>query len=204
MKDEFGYASAALCFDLYLAPGSAQDVYLAIPFSPVEDAAPLREASGPAEFFHAVQSWEAKLGAVCINLPAAARSITDTFKTAAAHIFINRDGPALHPGPRRYSRSWIRDGVIMGAALLRLGCSDALRDFIRWYARFQSEDGNIPDCADWEGTEWLPEFDAYGQFIYGVMEYYRFSGDKAFLAEMRPAVAKTLAYMEDLRNRRLT
>jgi hypothetical protein len=204
VKDEFGYASAALCFDLYLAPGSAQDVYLAIPFSPVEAAAPLREASGPAELFHAVQTWEAKLGAVCINLPAAARSITDTFRTAAAHILINRDGPALHPGPRRYSRSWIRDGVIMGAALLRLGCSDALRDFMRWYAQFQSEDGSIPDCADWEGTEWLPEYDAYGQFIYGIMEYYRFSKDKVFLADTWPAVKKTLTYMENLRNRRLT
>jgi hypothetical protein len=92
----------------------------------------------------------------------------------------------------------------MGAALLRIGCNDAIRDFIRWYANFQAEDGNIPDCVDWEGTEWLPEFDAYGQFIYGVMEYYRFSGDKNFLMEMWPAVVKTLAYMESLRSRRLT
>ena len=132
------------------------------------------------------------------------QAMADTFKTAAAHILINRDGPALHPGPRRYNRSWIRDGAIMGAALLRAGYPDAIRDFIRWYAGFQSDDGNIPDCADREGTEWLPEFDAYGEFIYAVVEYYRFTGDKAFLAEMRPAVAKALAFMEGLRSKRLT
>jgi len=130
--------------------------------------------------------------------------MADTFKTAAAHILINRDGPALHPGPRRYNRSWIRDGAIMGAALLRAGYPSAIRDFIRWYATFQSDDGNIPDCADQEGTEWLPEFDAYGEFIYAVVEYYRFTGDKEFLAEMRPAVAKALTFMEGLRSKRLT
>jgi len=92
----------------------------------------------------------------------------------------------------------------MGAALLRAGYPAGIRDFIRWYAGFQSDDGNIPNCADQEGTEWLPEFDAYGEFIYAVVEYCRFTGDKAFLAEMRPAVAKALAFMEGLRSNRLT
>ncbi len=208
VQDEFGYASGALRFDLDLAPGSSQDIYLAVPFGPVDaDGAVtplLKSVTGPEEFVHAVQSWEARLGAVEIHLPPKIQRLAHTFKTAAAHILINRSGPALHPGPRRYCRSWIRDGVVMGAALLRVGCTDALRDFMRWYAGFQADDGTIPDCADAEGTEWLPEFDAYGQFIYGVMEYYRFSGDRAFVQEMRPAIAKTLAYMEGLRARRLT
>ena len=208
VQDEFGYASGALRFDLELAPGSSQDIYIAVPFGEVDaDGAVtllLKSVTGQKEFAHAVQSWEEKLGGVDIHLPPKIQPLAQTFKTAAAHILINRDGPALHPGPRRYSRSWIRDGVAMGAALLRLGCNDELRDFIRWYACFQADDGAMPDCADAEGAEWLPEFDAYGQFIYGVMEYYRFSGDKAFVQVMRPAVAKTLAYMEELRARRLT
>jgi hypothetical protein len=58
--------------------------------------------------------------------------------------------------------------------------------------------------VDSEGTEWLPEFDAYGEFIYAVMEHYRFTGDKGFLEEMWPASAKALAFMEGLRSRRLT
>jgi hypothetical protein len=139
-----------------------------------------------------------------IQVPQQAQAMADTFKTAAGHILINRDGPALHPGPRRYNRSWIRDGAIMGAALIRAGYPTAIRDFIRWYATFQSEDGNLPDCADREGTEWLPEFDAYGEFIYAVAEYHRFTADKEFLSEMQPAVSKTLSYMESLRSKRLT
>ena len=41
--------------------------------------------------------------------------------TATAHILVTRSGPALQPGPRRYTRSWIRDGAMMSAALLRMG-----------------------------------------------------------------------------------
>ena len=208
--DEFGYASGALRFDLELAPGSGGEVYLAIPFGTVETGAhrsagaSLRRSSASKKFARAVREWKAKLGAVEIQVPPQMQAMADTFRTAAAHILINRDGPALHPGPRRYNRSWIRDGAIMGAALLRAGYPNAIRDFIRWYAGFQSDDGNIPDCADREGTEWLPEFDAYGEFIYAVVEYFRFTGDQAFLAEMQPAVAKALAYMEGLRSKRLT
>ena len=208
--DDFGYASGALRFDLDLAPGSSEEVYLAVPFGTVETGADrsalasLRRISAPKKFARAIREWKTRLGTVEFQVPRHMQDMADTFKTAAAHILINRDGPALHPGPRRYNRSWIRDGAIMGAALLRAGYPSAIREFIRWYAGFQSDDGNLPDCADQEGTEWLPEFDAYGEFIYAVVEYYRFTGDKEFLAEMRPAVAKALSFMEGLRSKRLT
>jgi len=38
-------------------------------------------------------------------------------------------GPALQPGPRRYTRSWIRDGAMMSAALLRMGHAQEVREF---------------------------------------------------------------------------
>ncbi|MEW6664010.1 MAG: discoidin domain-containing protein [Thermodesulfobacteriota bacterium] len=209
VKDEFGHASGALRFDLEILPRSTQDVILAVPFGMVKrplkgltDARP-QGLSGTEVFENAISNWESRLGSVEILAPAQAQDLVNTFKTAAAHILINRDGPALHPGPRRYDRSWIRDGAIMGAALMRVGFPDPIRDFIRWYAKYQSEDGNVPDCVDREGTEWLPEFDAYGQFIYCVMEHYRFTSDRAFVSEMRPAAAKALSYMEGLRRKRL-
>lgn len=208
VQDEFGYGSGALKFDLELAAGSAREVYLAVPMGAVEAEDPfletLKSEHGPDSFARAIESWEALPAALELYVPLHVRRLSHTVKAAAAHIRINRDGPALHPGPRRYCRSWLRDGVIMGAALLRVGCCDALRDFIRWYARFQAGDGALPDCTDWLETEWLPEHDAYGQFIYGVMEYYRFTGDSAFVEELWPAVALTVDYMEKLRQQRLT
>ncbi len=208
--DEFGFASGALSFDFDIPPNGAQEAFLAVPFGSRDfpddvPAALLPESGKGADYFsRAVENAESMVGGVSFQVPFSGRHVADAFKTAAAHILINRDGSALHPGPRRYSRSWIRDGVVMGAALLRIGCMEPLRDFLLWYAGFQAEDGNIPDCADGEGTEWLAEFDAYGEFVYGVMEYYRFTGDSSFLAEMWPASLKALDYMEELRRKRLT
>jgi hypothetical protein len=210
VSDDFGYASGALRYDLELAPGSAQEITLAIPFGSAEipggeisHRLP-KAVSGAEQFDIAVQQWKTKLGVVDIRLPLRVQSVADTLKTAAAHILINRDGPALHPGPRRYSRSWIRDGALMGAALLRVGCTDAIRDFIRWYAGYQTAEGNLPDCADRDGVEWLPEYDCWGEFIFAIMDYFRFTGDRAFLIEMWPAVLKSVDFMEALRNQRLT
>jgi hypothetical protein len=208
VNDEFGYASGALCYDLNVAPGVAQDIYLAIPFGAhggTRDAALLRAAvSGAEQFAVATGEWRAKLAVVDIRLPGEAGIAIDTLKTAAAHILINRDGPALQPGPRRYTRSWIRDGAIMGAALLRVGCPEAMREFVRWYASYQREDGFVPCCVDRDGPDWLVEHDSHGQLVYAVMEDFRFSRDRAFLAEMWPVVTKAVDCIERLRNTRLT
>ncbi|HXC52345.1 MAG TPA: discoidin domain-containing protein [Candidatus Limnocylindrales bacterium] len=207
MRDNFGYGWAALCYELDVEPGVASDVYLAIPFGAAADIhdAPLLPAgiSGAEQFELAVHQWRETLGEVEIRVPAVPSAI-DALRTAAAHILINRDGPALQPGPRRYTRSWIRDGAIMGAALLRVGCDDAMREFIRWYAPFQREDGFVPCVIDRDGVDWLVEHDSHGQLVYAVMEEYRLTGDRAFLAEMWPVVHKAVGCIERLRGERLT
>jgi hypothetical protein len=210
VNDDFGYASGALQYDFEVAPGSTREVYLAVPFAGGDGAmerraAPrLTTADAAKAFETAARAWATRLGHVQISLPPGFRSYVDTLHTAIAHILINRDGPALQPGPRRYSRSWIRDGAIMAAALLRLGCSDAVRDFVRWYAPYQAADGNVPAIVDHTGPDWLAEHDSHGEFIYCVMEYFRFTGDAAFLSDMWPAVLKAVAYIDTLRRQRLT
>jgi len=206
VSDGFGYASGALRYDLDLPAASTRDVYLATPFGAVDDAliAGCRDVDAGAQLDAAIREWSEKLGRVDIRLPASARDFADTFKTAAAHILVNRDGPALQPGPRRYARSWIRDGATMATALLCAGCTDEVRDYVRWYARHQAADGTVPCCVDRDGPDWLAEYDSQGEMIYTVMQYFRFTGDRAFLAEMWPAVTRSVDRIEALRSRRLT
>jgi len=208
--DAFGYASGAFRYDLELLPDTAREIYLAIPFG-ADDGEPdrsiemaLESASGADLFDAAKQEWLEKLKNFDIRLPPEAQGFVDTLKTAAAHILINRDGPALQPGPRRYTRSWIRDGAVMAAALLRMGCTEEAKDFVRWYAGYQAEDGAVPCCVDATGPDWLVEYDSQGEFIYAVMECYRFTGDRDFLAELWPAAARSVDQIDTLRNRRLT
>src|SRR5438034_3850531 len=206
VSDGFGYASGALRYDLDLLPGSARDVYLATPFGAADPAlAPsFRDFDGAEQFDAAVRDWSGKLGRVAVRLPPTARAFSDTFRTAAAHILINRDGPALQPGPRRYARSWIRDGATMAAALLRVGCTGEVRDYIRWYARHQAPDGTVPCCVDRNGPDWLAEYDSQGELIYAVMEAFRFTRDRAFLVDLWPAVMRSVDRIEALCSQRLT
>lgn len=209
VRDDFGFASAAMCFDFSLGAGATREVFVAVPFGAKRklDARQLRKLArtdGAAQFAEAVRVMRERLGAVKFRMPAGvAREAALTFRTAAGHILINRDGPALQPGPRRYTRSWIRDGVIMGAALLRIGDRRALPEFIRWFAPYQRKDGFVPCCVDRAGPDWLVEHDSHGQLLYGVMESFRFTGDRAFLKKMWPHVRKAARFIEKLRAQRL-
>jgi hypothetical protein len=210
VHDDLGLASAALRFDLNLGVGGDQNFYVAVPVGQQREMESKRlrriaSMDGTAQYEEAVRVLRGRLGAVSLLMPSGlAREAARTFKTAAGHILINRDGAALQPGPRRYTRSWIRDGVIMGAALLRAGDFCALPEFMRWYASFQRQDGFVPCSVDRSGPDWLVEHDSHGQFIHGVMESYRFTGDRAFLAEMLPHVRKAVRCIVRLRARRLT
>src|SRR5438874_1641000 len=82
--------------------------------------------------------------------------------------------------------------------------SGALRYDLRWYARHQAPDGTVPCCVDRNGPDWLAEYDSQGELIYAVMEHFRFTGDRAFLAEMWPAVTCSVDRIEALRSQRLT
>ena len=126
------------------------------------------------------------------------------FRTAAAHILINCDGPAIQPGPRRYTRSWVRDCVIMGAALGKAGLPKALREFLTWYAQFQRDASFVPCVVDRDGVDWLVEHDSHGQFIWGFREVIRESGDPRFLRIMYPRARAAANYLIKLRSQRMS
>ena len=73
---------------------------------------------------------------------------------------------------------------IMAAALLRMGLVEEAEAFARWYAGFQAADGNVPCAVDRKGADWLVEHDSHGELIFAVAECFRFTGDRAFVAEM--------------------
>ena len=97
--------------------------------------------------------WRGIVDRATIGLPAAGRHVEHTIASTIAYILINRDGPALQPGSRSYQRSWIRDGALTGAALLRFGHAGVVREFILWFAGFQYPSGKIPCCVDRRGPD---------------------------------------------------
>ena len=187
VHDAFGFASGAIDFPLALpAHGSCEHM--------VNCAPPGAErAIGEAAFDWTVRlptSQWAGNGWIAEAVRAAL--------TATAHILVTRSGPALQPGPRRYTRSWIRDGAMMSAALLRMGHADEVREYIRWYAPHQRADGFVPCCVDRDGIDWLVEHDSHGQLVALIADYHRFTGDAQFLRESWGFVEKAVACIAGL------
>jgi hypothetical protein len=149
-------------------------------------------------------AWASRLGRVAIHLPQSASHISRAIRSNLAYILINADGPSIQPGSRSYDRSWIRDGSLTSAALLRLGHAEEVRRFIEWYARYQRPNGYVPCCVSPRGGDPVPENDSHGQFIYLIKEYFDFTGDRAFLERLWPNVEKAVDYIDELRHQRMT
>lgn len=194
-RDSFGLAAGLMTWPL---PARARTLEVVVS-CPYGKAASVRSAEPVAGRVAARVEWARVLGHVEWRVPGCARDAFDCFRTAAGHILINRDGPAIQPGPRRYTRSWVRDCVIMGAALAKAGLPGPLKEFLLWYRRFQRKDGFVPCVVDREGVDWLVEHDSHGQFLWGVREALRYDSSKSFAKTMMPHMARAADYLVRLR-----
>jgi len=208
VSDPLGFASGALQYNFYLEPRAHADVAIAVPFhggTPPPTAGPADAAAFVAERLdEARRHWETLLDRVQITLPPAQESIVHALQSTVGYILVNQDGPAIRPGSRNYARSWIRDGAMTSTALLETGFPEHVRDFLRWYARFQGADGKIPCCVDRRGADPVPEHDSAGAFVYAIAEYYRYTRDVGFVSDMWPHVTRAIDYLVGLRRRRMT
>jgi hypothetical protein len=195
--DPAGFATAVLRYELRLAPGAARTFAVALPVSgtPI----PPTMASSTREEQRVAAQWRARLDRVRISGPGEVADVAATLRTALGHILVNRSGPALQPGARAYARSWIRDGALTSAALLRLGHADAARDFLQWFAPFQFKNGKVPCCATARGADPVPENDSDGEFAFAVADLWHHTHDEATVRALWPNVRAAVEHMELLR-----
>jgi hypothetical protein len=204
LNDEFGYASGVLFYPVTLAPGATATIGIVAPLAG-DAAAPALATLSPAQWLTREQAqvaagWRGKLDRVTLRVPQEAQPLADTLHTALAHILVTRDGPVLRPGTRSYARSWIRDGTMIAESLLRLGHASVAADYLRWYAPHQFANGKIPCCIDARGADPVPENDSPGEFMFLVGEVYRYTHDRALLADMWPHVDAAARYLGTLRH----
>ena len=201
LHDPQALASAAVQFRITLAPGASHTLGWAAPLAGTGagHATPLDPISLQARFDAAATAWRERLNRVALRVPAEAQPIVDTLRSSLAHMLMSRQGPALQPGTRAYARSWVRDGAMMAAGLLRLGETQAAREFTDWFSGHIFASGKVPCCVDARGADPVVENDSHGQYLYAVAEVWRHTGDAAFLRRHWPQVQRVLAWMEGLR-----
>jgi hypothetical protein len=199
LQDPQAHASALMQFDITLNAGERRAMGWTAPLAKAVQPGNIDKATLDVRFANAADRWRERLNRTTLTLPADAQPIADTLRSTLAQILISRDGPALKPGTRSYARTWVRDGAMMVAALLRLGEIDASREFIDWYAGFVFDSGKVPCCVDSRGADPVAENDSHGQYLYTVAEVWRHTRDNAWLARHWPTVQRVLAYQEGLR-----
>jgi hypothetical protein len=195
VSDETGLASGAMVYEVELEPDATTSIVLDLPLHPRADLT--KSAADDAD--ESIAEWREKLNRVQLRLPKDAQPLHDTLRTSLAHVLINRDGPAIQPGSRSYERSWIRDGAMTSEMLLRLGHEDVVKEFTRWYAGYQFDNGKTPCCVDGRGADPVPENDSPGEFLFLIEETYRYTRDEKLLRELWPRALKAFEYMETLR-----
>ena len=195
LGDAQGLASAVLRWRLELAPGESRSIAIVLPMA----GRALPSADAQTRLDAIAGAWRGRLNRVTLRVPPAAQPIADTLRSALAQILISRDGAALQPGTRSYARSWVRDGAMMVAGLLRLGEVDAAREFVQWYAGHLFANGKVPCCVDARGADPVAENDSHGQFIYAVAELWRHTRDRNLIETLWPKVDAAARYMEQLR-----
>ncbi|MDD2236588.1 MAG: hypothetical protein PHG65_05225, partial [Kiritimatiellae bacterium] len=213
-KEPEGFAAGALIFHFALKPDASTNTYITFPLHQAATPEVLNPDS-PATTYARLRSqmadqWSREIRRVGLSVPEP--GLAEAFFAGIAYNLITQNGPALQPGSRSYNKSWMRDGAIAAVALLEAGHTQAARDFIEWYAPYQLDSGEIPPIIDskaedplWEEKEkGLVEYDSQGEFIWLVMQYYRFTKDRSFLQTIFPHVLKALHFLENLRAQRLT
>jgi hypothetical protein len=200
-----GLLSAAWTYAFDLKPGESKEIVFAAPLH--EDLSNLKTAGDFRELRQEyVTLWTGKLDRVGFEL--ADKTVVNTVKSQAAYILLTQDGVVIQPGARSYNRSWMRDGAMISSALLRLGFFEEVREYLNWYSERVEPDGLVPPILDTSGKVYDGwgrniEWDSQGQFIYAIMEYYRFTGDRDFLEKHFDAVRRAMTYLVALRKRTL-
>ena len=197
VTDDAGFASGVLRYEMLLQPGESRGFAVALPVTGTPVAPTIANFAREEKRIAAL--WRERLGRVRITGPGEVADVAATLRTALGHILVNRSGPALQPGARAYARSWIRDGALTSAALLRLGHEAEARDFLQWFAPFQFKNGKVPCCATARGADPVPENDSDGEFAFAVADLWHHTHDEASVRALWPNVRAAVAHMEALR-----
>lgn len=133
------------------------------------------------------KAWEEILGrSLKLKLPF--RRLQEAFDINKAYLLLLFDGTEIMPGPMSYHHFWIRDAAYLLQALEILGYQDLARQILATYPSRQREDGFFKaEEGEWDGA---------GQAIWSLVQHYRYSQDKDFLAETYPTIFRAAKWVE--------
>jgi len=170
-------------FDWSLAPGASAVATVRIPFSPVDDPSGFANADPDVWLDRTVQYWQGALAdAAHIQVPCKKASEA----LLAAHVcqLIASDHGEVHGGEGFYDEFYIRDGAYQVMELEEAGLWDAARNAVEFYCKRQRPDGRFESQAG--------QFDANGQAVWVLWQYYKITNDRQWLEKVYPQMRRAV------------
>lgn len=145
--------------------------------------------------------WDAKLGSIRLSLPDSRYS--DAYYASLANLLMARNGDWLLPGPSIHRRFWYRDATYLSLALLEAGRADIVVPVLEKMKGGQLKSGEFPPVLDVDGrpSSQQHQWDAQGEAIFALANYYRWTDDIAWLRQAYPTIRSAAVFLRDLRRR---
>jgi hypothetical protein len=169
-----------------LEPGQHVETVIRIPFLPVENVVALEKEEADVWLARTLQYWQEIIdGAARIEVPC----VKATEALLAAHVcqLIANDHGELHGGEGFYDQFYIRDGGYQIMELEEAGLLDVAGKAINFYLRSQRPDGRFETQKG--------QFDANGQALWVLWQYYKITSDAEWLAKAYPQMRRAVDWM---------
>ncbi len=175
-----------------LAPGGSAEGVIRIPYSPVPGAAKFTQADPKIWLDRTVQYWRGLIDqAARIEVPC--RKATEALRAAHVCQLIANDHGVLKGGEGFYDEFYIRDGGYQVMELEEAGLADAARKAAEHYLKCQRADGRFESQKD--------QFDANGQAVWVLWQYWKITGDRAWLEKVYPQMVRAVQWTALARRR---
>ncbi len=172
--------------DWQLAPGTSAKSVMRIPFAPVDDETVFAEEDAELWLKRTVDYWQGLMApAARIEVPC--RKTTEALLAAHVCQLIANDHGELQGGEGFYDNFYIRDGGYQIMELEEAGLWDASKKAIGHYLSRQREDGRFETQKT--------QFDANGQAIWVLWQYYKITGDRSWLENAYPQMRSAVDWM---------
>lgn len=161
-------------FDWTLKPGASAKATIRVPFTPVRDGSVFDNEDPDVWLERTVDFWHGLMAkATKIRVPC--RKATEALYAAHVCQAIANDNGELHGGEGFYDNFYIRDGGYQIMQLEEAGLWDMVDQAIKRYLRSQRPDGRFESQKG--------QFDANGQGMWVLWQYYKITGDLHWLKD---------------------
>lgn len=179
-----------LDWTLPLAPGQRGSACVRIPFAGHPEADSYATQPEQLWFDRTVDYWRGVLASGAqIDVPCA--KSTETLRAAHVCQLIANDRGELHAGEGFYDEFYIRDGGYQLLELEEAGLWEPARKAIAFYLKAQRPDGRFETQSN--------QYDANGQALWTLWQYWKMTRDDAWLRDAFPAMRRAVEWIRTAR-----